>query len=100
MCYLSCLSRFYGDPLSLICKSCAYDCLTCNSLGHCLTCDVVNDHRVLNESTYRCIPIVGYFDNGTTVSIQCPLGCLSCQDSLKCNGCKSGFFMRGDNRCY
>ena len=100
MCYSSCPQRFYGDFQTLSCKSCLYDCLTCNSSGHCLSCDDSNDFRIIDNQTFRCTPLNGYYDNGTTVALQCSQGCAICQNSTFCSGCQSGNFLRSENLCH
>lgn len=100
MCYPSCLDRFYGDLSTLTCKTCPYDCLTCNSSGHCLSCDGVADHRALDNQTLRCVAIVGYYDSGVTVAASCLQGCARCQNGQLCQSCQSGFYLQADSLCY
>lgn len=49
--------------------TCHYNCYSCTSNStYCTWCSVAN-HRVLNGSS--CVPMLGYFDNGTANAILC-----------------------------
>jgi proprotein convertase subtilisin/kexin type 5 len=61
LCYDNCLDRYYQDSQNNTCKACPYDCLRCLSNGSCLACDDPVDHRVLDNSTLRCVPFNGFF---------------------------------------
>lgn len=86
-CHSNCTDRLYPDPLTLICKACPYDCLTCDHLGVCFSCDSSSDHRILNGVTGRCEPEDGYYDNLTSVSLRCPAVCSICQSLSICSFC-------------
>jgi hypothetical protein len=99
-CYSDCLSRFYPDNSSLVCRACPYDCLTCDFTGLCLSCDSTTDHRGLNYTTYRCLALAGYYDNNATVCPQCPSACSICSSASNCAACTQSFFLRKDSFCY
>jgi proprotein convertase subtilisin/kexin type 5 len=61
LCYSTCLDRYYPDLKTLSCLSCPYDCLTCGSSSNCLSCSGAVDHRELNLTTARCVPLLGYY---------------------------------------
>ena len=46
-CYKVCPSRTFGDNVTLTCKSCPIDCLSCNAKKFCTSCDSTNDFRQL-----------------------------------------------------
>jgi len=80
-------------------SSCPFDCSTCDSTGTiCLTCNSINDFRVLNGS--RCIPMDGYYESNVTKAAACLNGCLVCKNSSYCLACKLNNFLRADNFCY
>ena len=57
----ACSSRYFLNISASTCDSCPYDCFTCNSFGNCLTCNSATDHRELDNSISRCVPMPGYF---------------------------------------
>jgi proprotein convertase subtilisin/kexin type 5 len=100
LCYSSCLQRTFPNPVSLTCQVCPFDCLTCNSSGACLSCDSSVDHRVLDTTSGRCVPQVGFFQSNTAIAAQCPLLCASCFSLASCGSCQGGYFLRNDSLCY
>ena len=78
LCSDTCALRYYPDYAVQSCQPCPYDCLTCNANGGCLSCSGSVDFRVLINLTNRCVPLPGYFDNFTSVSVACTSGCLKC----------------------
>jgi proprotein convertase subtilisin/kexin type 5 len=69
---------------------CFYTCKTCNSFLQCLSCDEINNHRVLDPINHMCDPIDGYYDDGTNnpISQKCVPWCKTCSHtSLECTSC-------------
>lgn len=95
----ACSSRYVLNTSAATCDSCPYDCFTCNSLGNCLTCNSVSDHRQLDNSTFRCIPMPGYYENNETVSGQCSQGCINCTTSSNCFSCSTRFYLGPNSSC-
>jgi proprotein convertase subtilisin/kexin type 5 len=98
LCYATCPTRYYFDSFGLNCQLCPYDCLTCDKDGNCLSCDLNNDRRILS-SKKRCISRPGFFDNLTTVSIQCSNGCISCTTLAFCKICNEPYFLSPNSQC-
>jgi len=86
-----CLSVCNVRQFSASCLSCLYDCYTCYDSYSCLTCNSLTDFRVYNFTSKRCVPIDGYFDNSTTVSVLCPTNCSLCQSLTVCLQCSNGY---------
>ena len=99
-CEAACASRFFQDSMSMTCVPCPYDCLQCDKTGACLQCDSVHDFRALSNSTSRCVPLSGYFDNLVAVCGLCPVNCSSCLSTANCTLCDTGFFLYLDALCY
>ena len=97
LCYDICPSRYYENNGQMICSSCTnYDCLKCLSNGTCTTCDNATDHRVLDTSTGRCVPDVGYYDSGVAVALPCDSNCLTCSGaSTTCTSCHPANYLSG-----
>jgi hypothetical protein len=93
----------YTDTVDMLCGDCsasAYDCYSCDTSGTlCLTCNATLDFRVLNAVTSRCIPIDGYYDNGSNSpqALPCDLTlCATCNTtSIQCFTCNVGFYLSG-----
>ena len=101
LCYSDCLPRDFPNTNTLTCDACPYDCYTCNiNKNYCLSCNGTHDFREMNQSTSRCQPLVGYFENMTTICPQCPSTCFSCTSQTVCTSCQIGHFMRADKMCY
>lgn len=100
LCLSSCPERFVGNSELSTCEACPYDCLTCSISGQCLSCSQLVDYRLLSNSTARCVPLTGYFDNKTTIAAKCPEGCYSCISSSLCVSCQAGFLKRDDGICH
>lgn len=98
-CHSNCTDRFYPEPSTLQCTACPYDCLTCDRFSVCLSCDAAVDRRVLNSSG-RCIPLDGYYDNLTSISVKCPPVCSTCSSATICSSCAEGYALRLDQFCY
>ena len=45
-----------------------------------------------------CEPIIGYFENYTTIAVKCGNYCLVCTSEENCSDCKVGYFLK-DNYC-
>jgi hypothetical protein len=48
---------------------CFYFCETCDNLVNCTSCDSLIDFRVLDLNSSLCVPMDGYYDDGTNNSI-------------------------------
>jgi hypothetical protein len=70
-----CPGRQYYNFDNSACEACPFDCLTCDSNGHCLTCSSTQDHRQLNTSNARCVPMIGYYESGVTLAGACLENC-------------------------
>jgi hypothetical protein len=81
----SCIARFFFDNSTGNCEACAFDCLTCDENGDCLSCDAVNDFRELVGG--RCQPLTGYYESGEAVASRCPVDCTSCDSAVNCTSC-------------
>ena len=73
--------------------------LQCDKNGKCLVCNEIVDFRVLSNSSYRCVPKRGYFDNKTRTSASCPAGCAACQSVDICFSCINGSFLLDNGQC-
>jgi proprotein convertase subtilisin/kexin type 5 len=93
LCYSTCPSRFFPNTTSLTCQACPYDCLTYDSTGGCLSCDLAIDHRQLYTGSGRCNPVAGYFQSSVAASSQCPAVCATCSSTVNCSSCSFGFFL-------
>ena len=100
LCYTACLDRTFPNRKTWTCDPCPYDCLTCDASFNCLNCSQNQDHRVLNSTTNRCIPIDGFFDTLVPVSEPCHSSCFKCFSLANCSQCNIGFFLRNDSMCY
>jgi len=101
-CYDVCPDGTYSDTVLLECKSCPYDCLTCNSISECLSCSAEIHFRQLNNNTKRCQPIYGYYDDGFNIIAQsCIDPCKSCSSKAHCLECKNNsyFINFTDSKC-
>lgn len=77
-CLANCPINFYKDLTISSCLPCPFDCSSCDSKGNCLGCNQPTDIRILSGNSQRCVPVVGYFDNKTRVSVNCVGGCAAC----------------------
>ena len=77
---------------------CPYDCLTCLNDSTCESCDD-SDFRKLDLKTRRCIPIAGYFDNKTHISLSCQNNCKTCNSLTLCTSCVTGTFLNQNSQC-
>jgi hypothetical protein len=66
ICTDRCPDRYIPDLTIKACQRCPFDCLTCDSTGHCLTCSQL-DFRTFSSAASRCNPINGYYENYTQV---------------------------------
>ena len=78
LCAVDCPPTFYRDNTTRVCRSCPYDCEQCDTNGKCFGCNEIVDFRVLSNSSYRCVPKRGYFDNNARTAANCPAGCSAC----------------------
>ncbi len=76
------------------CKACSYDCLTCDSLPACKTCNA-SIFRIIDTKTQRCGPMVGYWENlADKIVYSCDSSCLTCEmNAIKCTSCFTGLFL-------
>lgn len=95
-CYTTCLDRYFANDVNNTCTNCPYSCLTCSANGDCLTCDQ-KDYRVVNKT--KCVPIDGYYDNFTQISLKCPETCAFCMNASFCIVCLSGNYLNTENIC-
>lgn len=82
----------------MTCENCtAYDCLKCISNGTCTSCDNSSDHRQLDTSTGRCIPLDGFYESNVAVALPCDSSCRTCTagTSSDCTGCFTGDYLSG-----
>ena len=70
--------------------------MTCSDASNCDSCSV-NDSRYLNGT--ECLPMEGYFDNGTAEAAACSVGCLSCSSEENCSRCDTGYYLK-EEKCY
>jgi len=99
LCYDICASVYwFSDNSSMTCKNCLYDCLTCTNDTKCETCDLNVSYRQLNSSS-RCVPIAGYYDDGTSnVAKPCAGSCVTCvSPGTSCLSCVSGSYVSGSS---
>ena len=82
------------------CQQCPYDCFNCDKNGLCVTCDSLNDHRVMEPQSKRCVPMIGYYDDNQPTCLRCPKRCESCISYTLCTSCISGYSLFIDNLCY
>ena len=98
LCYDVCNDRWYGDPVTMTCKPCLYDCLSCTNASACSACSNSSDFRELASS--RCQPTPGYYDDGTNSSAAkpCTSPCATCQSTgTNCLSCTTGYYLSGNN---
>lgn len=95
LCYDQCSVRWYGST-SMICLPCLYDCYTCSNGTTCSSCNATTDYRSL--STNRCIPLAGYYENGSTQAQPCSSPCATCVTTAShCLSCITGYYLNGTN---
>jgi len=99
-CSDTCPLRLYPNLAVGRCLKCPYDCLTCDQNGGCTSCSDTIDFRILVNSTKRCVPLPGYFDNFTTISVACTSGCSKCQSLNLCLECMVNQYLFLDGLCY
>jgi len=99
LCSTDCPLRYYSNRQYKICQPCPYDCFTCDKYSNCLSCDQKNDHRKLFDVTGRCLPLPGYYDNGTSATLKCPMTCSMCKDSSICSACIQGYYLSVRSTC-
>ena len=92
LCYSSCPSRFFPDSIDKVCVACPYDCLTCDANGNCLTCNSTSDFRSLSNSSFRCLPLVGFYDPFALAALPCINNCQECKSDTICINCKPNFY--------
>lgn len=81
LCYdTSCPAGNYRVAIPVNCLPCLYDCATCVNGTTCSTCNATLDFRALDLTTQRCLPLPGYYDDGTNNPIAkiCSLPCVTC----------------------
>ena len=99
-CDILCPDRYFSMNGSNTCEDCPYDCLRCTNVGLCTSCSASSDFRYLDNSTSRCLPLEGYYDNNTTICEPCPTGCKSCQSLELCYECVNGYYLNANNLCF
>jgi hypothetical protein len=92
------LNGYYDDGTNnSIAQPCFYSCKTCDNGVNCTSCDSLIDFRTLDPNSSLCIPMNGYFDDGTNNSIaqKCNSPCESCiGDADNCTSCiSSAYFL-------
>lgn len=105
LCYDVCPERYYENTTYSVCTACPqYDCYTCgnnqSTESNCLSCSSSIDFRIQNGT--RCVPMDGYYDNGTSISTAqlCNLTlCRTCSKvNFNCTACNDGFILSA-NTC-
>lgn len=101
LCYDICPIRYSQNTQYMECRACpTYDCYTCGMDNKCLTCSDTVDFRYMNNSTMRCLPLPGYFDNGVSKAVACnPANCLTCTSLTVCVTCATGKFLTASETC-
>jgi proprotein convertase subtilisin/kexin type 5 len=79
------------------CIACPFDCYTCNTNGHCLSCNATQDFRVI--SVNRCVPLPGHYESNTTVAGTCFEGCAICNSGSTCIVCSFLLARLGNDQC-
>ena len=95
LCLAQCAPRYFYNRNTNSCSICPYDCATCNNDQQCLSCSP-NDFRELNAS--RCVPLPGYYESFSAVSLKCAPGCTDCTSATFCSSCSGGFHLQ-ENVC-
>ena len=82
----------------MTCNDCLYDCFTCTNDTKCATCNTNISYRQLNSSS-RCVPLAGYYDDGTSnVAKPCTGNCATCvSPGTSCLSCVTGSYMNGSS---
>lgn len=84
-------------------RPCFYTCKTCSNLATCDSCNLVVNHRILNNGTMNCDAIDGFYDDGTNPIAQpCYYSCSTCNNGVICQTCNSSYFRvfnSGTNMC-
>ena len=57
------------------------------------------DFREYDSTLKRCVPLIGYFDNQTTVCAKCSIGCQSCITDSYCQNCSTNYYLNPDSMC-
>ncbi len=104
ICYDICPVGYYGNTVSWTCQPCLYDCYECTTSTTCSVCNSTLHFRIMNNSTSRCIPLVGYYDDGLNHAVALPCNsslCLECTGPTTCTSCQPGKFKVGSvcNSC-
>jgi hypothetical protein len=84
LCYdTSCPIRTYYTPTPISCQPCLYDCASCANNTACFSCNATTNYRQLDPATKRCLPLPGYYDDGTNniVAMPCSSPCSTCTGS-------------------
>jgi len=74
------------------CTKCPYDCSYCNVQGQCTSCSD-SSNREMNQDTLRCVPKIGYYDNGFEKCSKCQIGCAKCNSLDICLQCSQSYFL-------
>jgi hypothetical protein len=88
----------YPDRITLVCEACLFDCQSCTNNTSCAFCNASN-HRVLNLTSSRCDPVLGYFENGVALALQCPSLCTACLSLAQCTACQPQFYVGRNGSC-
>ena len=81
-----CVGATYQSLNKTVCLPCDnYDCGTCDASGNCTSCNS-SSNRYMDNTTSRCIPIDGYYDDGASFNAQlCDLTCMTCSNGTNMN---------------
>ncbi len=104
LCYSTvCGVGFYRIPSPEQCIACLYDCATCGDGTSCLTCDATVDLRALDLGTSRCLPLPGYYDDGTSnnsIAQLCSSPCQTCDVlATYCTSCITDIYYVSGGIC-
>jgi cysteine-rich repeat protein len=95
VCYDICPIRYCSNSSDFQCDKCpTYDCYYCGVNGKCISCNDTADFRYMDNTTMRCLPLPGYYDNGVSQAAPCAVTCLTCvTTSTKCLSCVLGKYL-------
>lgn len=97
LCHDVCPIGTYTIESSKLCKDCFYTCQQCSSYPSCSGCSS-SSNRYLNGT--RCLPIAGFYENGTAFAPPCSTGCIDCTSGSNCFACGTGFVLNtSTNSC-
>ena len=93
-----CINGYYETSLysPLICLACHATCLTCSLTStNCITCDYINQNRILSIPDNACICKNGFYEtftNNPAICLACDSSCVTCSiTSTNCTSCNSTY---------